>query len=105
MDFIDQILNQARNTLVCPVCKNRYEDERLRFRGFIDNTYIFQGFCASGHEPTAVTYLASLHRLEKPIGTYFHNISGDIVSNEQFLDAEKIINSHKGKISELFQDK
>jgi len=105
MDFIDQILNQARSTLVCPVCKSQYENDRLRFRGFIDNTYIFQGFCANGHEPTAVTYLASLHRLEKPIGTYFHNITGDIISQEIYLKAQEIIKNHKGSISSLFTDK
>lgn len=104
MDFIDQILNQARSTLVCPVCKSQYADNRFKFRGFIDNTYIFQGFCANNHEPAVVTYLASLHRLEKPIGTYFHSISGDRVSKELAEQAGQEIASYTGTLSDLLQD-
>lgn len=102
MDLIDQILDQARGTLICPICQSRYEPERLKFRGFIDNTYIFQGFCANNHEPMVVTYLASLHRLEKPIGTYFHTLSGSKITKELVDKAMKEINDFDGNFRKLW---
>lgn len=102
MDFMDQILNQVRDNLVCPICKSRYEADRLKLRGFIDNTYIFQGYCANSHEPTVITYMASLHRLEKPIGTYFHTLSGEKITMEIAEQAQARIDSFKGNFSELW---
>ena len=104
MDLVDQIINQARSVLACPVCNQQYEDEELKFRGFIDNTYIFQAFCAKNHQPMAVTYLASLHRLEKPIGAYFHSLSGERISKEISDKAEKFIESFDGNFREIWKE-
>jgi hypothetical protein len=104
MELIDQILSQARNSLFCPICQSHYEVDRLKFRGFIDNTYIFQGFCANSHEPMVVTYLASLHRLEKPIGTYFHTLSGNKITQEVADQASKEIKEFSGTFSEIWKD-
>ena len=102
MDLIDQILNQARNFLVCPVCANHYGASELKFRGFIDNTYIFQAFCAKGHDPVAVTYLASLHRLEKPIGAYFHALSGKKITKNMLAEVNKEIDNFDGNFRDAF---
>jgi hypothetical protein len=99
---MDQILNQARNHLVCPVCKGGYGINEIRLRGFIDNTYIFQAFCSKGHEPVMVTYLASLHRLEKPISAYFHTLSGKKITPETVKEAECEIEAFNGRFKELF---
>lgn len=104
MDLIDQILNQARNNLLCPICQSRYEVDRLKFRGFIDNTYIFQGFCANAHEPMVVTYLASLHRLEKPIGTYFHAMSGKKITKELADQATVEMSKFEDSFADIWKD-
>jgi len=103
MDLIDQILSQAKNFLICPVCNNNYNLDEIRFRGFIDNTYIFQAFCARDHEPLAVTYLASLHKLEKPIGAYFHVLSGQRITRGMLEKAEKDIDQLEGDFEKLFE--
>lgn len=103
MDLIDQILSQAKNFLICPVCNNNYNLDEIRFRGFIDNTYIFQAFCARDHEPLAVTYLASLHKLEKPIGAYFHALSGQQITKGMLEKAEKDIDQLEGDFEKLFE--
>lgn len=102
MDLIDQILNQVRDNLVCPICQSRYELDMLKLRGFIDNTYILQGYCAKSHEPTVVTYLASLHRLEKPIGTYFHTLSGERITKEIAQKAKERVNTFTGNFEEIW---
>jgi len=104
MDLIDQILNQARNFLICPVCNNHYSDSQLKLRGFIDNTYIFQAFCANGHDPLVATYLASLQRLEKPIGAYFHPIMGEKISLKTVSEAEREINQFNGDFNNLWTE-
>ena len=101
MNLIDQILNQARSILYCPVCNNPYDKERIRFRGFIDNTYIFQAYCNLNHQAVAITYLASLHQIDKPISTYFHLLSGQKVSKEMAEEVNEILNTYKGKIYDL----
>lgn len=103
MDLIDQILSQAKNFLICPVCNNHYNLDEIRFRGFIDNTYIFQAFCARNHDPLAVTYLASLHKLEKPIGAYFHTLSGQRITKDMLERAEKDIDLFEGDFEKLFE--
>jgi len=101
MDLIEQILNQAKNFLICPVCGGTYQSGEIRFRGFIDNTYIFQTYCAKGHQPLAVTYLASLHRLEKPIGAYFHPLYGKKITKEIAEKASKLFESFDGDFKKI----
>lgn len=96
MDLIEQILSQAKNFLICPVCNDSYDISEIKFRGFIDNTYIFQAYCAKGHQPLAVTYLASLHKLEKPIGAYFHPLSGDKITPEMVIESKREIDTFDG---------
>lgn len=102
MDLINQILKQAKEFLSCPVCKNHYNMGEIKFRGFIDNTYIFQAYCNKGHEPLAITYLASLHRLEKPIGAYFFPLSGKKITKVDYQQAVEYINSFEGDFTKIF---
>lgn len=101
MNLIDQILEQARNILYCPVCNSQYDRQRIRFRGFIDNTYIFQAYCNLNHQPVAITYLASLNHIDKPISTYFHMLSGEKISLETGAELENIIGNYHGKLDIL----
>jgi hypothetical protein len=101
MDLVDQILNQARNILFCPICNSHYQMNEIRFRGFIDNTYIFQAYCQKGHEPLAVTYLASLQKLEKPISAHFHQLSGEKISKEIMEKAEKYFSTFNGDFGKI----
>ena len=89
--------------LVCPVCKGRYEANEIKFRGFIDNTYIFQTYCAKGHNPVAVTYLASLHKMEKPISAYFHTLSGVKITKKTVEQANKLIDDFDGDFAKVFK--
>lgn len=104
MNLIDQILSQAQNILFCPVCNQKYDKQRIRFRGFIDNTYIFQAYCNQNHQPVAITYLASLHRIDKPISTYFHLMSGTKVTHDIAEQASKLLKEHDGPLGDLFVD-
>ncbi len=101
MNLIDQILEQARNILYCPVCNNQYDRQRIRFRGFIDNTYIFQAYCNLNHQPVAITYLASLNSIDKPISTYFHLLSGEKLDNEIAGKLDEALTHYNGKIEDL----
>ncbi len=103
MDLIDQILNQAKDLLYCPVCKNHYNLGEIKFRGFIDNTYIFQAYCNKGHEPLAITYLASLHRLEKPIGAYFFPLTGKKITKSDFEKAKQLFDNFNGDFISAFK--
>jgi len=103
MNLIEQILDQARNILYCPVCNSQYDKDRIRFRGFIDNTYIFQAYCNLNHQPVAITYLASLQRIDKPISTYFHLLSGTKVTRQMADEADRVLKGFNGKINELLQ--
>lgn len=103
MDLIQQIINQARNILACPVCSSHYEVSQIRFRGFIDSTYIFQAICNKNHEPVAVTYLASLQKIDKPISAYFHPLSGEKITNELAEEAENIIEKFDSDVSALWK--
>ena len=103
MDLIEQILQQARETLACPVCMSRYSEEALKFRGFIDSTYIFQGYCANSHAPVAVTYLASLQQLGKPISTYFHTLSGEKIDYTHVKEAEEELDKIDKDITKLWR--
>ena len=100
---MDQILKQARNHLVCPVCNGQYKLGEIRLRGFIDNTYIFQAFCERGHEPMFVTYLASLHRLEKPISSHFHVLSGNKITQKEADEAKDLFSSFDGDFQKAFK--
>ena len=104
MDLIEQILNQARGYLFCPVCNSRYMENEIRFRGFIDNTYIFQAFCAKNHEPLAVTYLASLHKIDNPVSAYFHQMSGQEVTDQIADDAQGLFERFDGNFKKHFAD-
>jgi hypothetical protein len=103
MDLINQILKQAKELLYCPVCKNHYNMGEIKFRGFIDNTYIFQAYCNKGHEPLAITYLASLHKLEKPIGAYFFPLSGKKITREDYRTATEFIDKFDGDFIKAFK--
>jgi len=100
---MDQILSQARNYLICPVCNRQYEIGEIKLRGFIDNTYIFQAYCSKDHEPLIVTYLASLHRLEKPISAYFHTLSGEVITKQIVEQANKTFDEFDGNFSNVFR--
>lgn len=102
MDLLDQILKQARNFLICPVCNSHYKTEEIRFRGFIDSTYIFQGVCGKGHDPLAVTYLASLGQMGKPISAYFHTLSGKKISPELSSKAFDTIDKFDGNFKVIW---
>ena len=103
MDLIQQIINQARNILACPVCSTHYDANQIRFRGFIDSTYIFQAICNKSHEPVAVTYLASLKKMDQPISAYFHTLSGEKITDELADEAEDMIERFDSDISVLWK--
>jgi len=103
MDLIQQIINQARNVLACPVCSTHYDANQISFRGFIDNTYIFQAFCNKSHEAVAITYLASLHKMDKPISAYFHPLSGEKISHAAADQAEEVLEKFDNLVEELWK--
>lgn len=104
MNLIDQIINQAKHVLNCPVCNSRYLDGDIKLKGFFDNIYVFEAFCANNHEPTTVTYMANLQRLDKPVETYFHKISGERLSEDDVLDASASIDKFDGNFEAHFQN-
>lgn len=103
MDMIEQILQQAKNYLFCPVCNSKYTDNEIRFRGFIDNTYIFQAFCAKAHEPLAITYLASLHKMDSPVSAFFYPLSGEVVTEKIAADAQAYFDKFNGDFKAIFK--
>ena len=77
-------------------------ENELKFRGYIDNTYIFQAFCGKNHEPFAITYLASLQKLEKPISAYFHALNGDKIKPETVRLADKVFQDFDGDFKKIW---
>lgn len=100
MDLIEKIISQASQYLVCPVCSSHFENSEIKLRGFIDNTYIFQAICAKKHSPLAVTYLASLHKLEKPTA-YFHLLTGKKITPSLKKQAIDLFDNFNGDFTEI----
>ncbi|PIT97645.1 hypothetical protein COT77_00235 [Candidatus Berkelbacteria bacterium CG10_big_fil_rev_8_21_14_0_10_41_12] len=108
MNLIQQIISQARNFLTCPVCHGSYGENEIRLRGYIDNIYIFQTFCSKGHEPTVVTYLASLQKTGgetrgKPQEAHFHPISQGKITDEELSQINSRIEGLTSSFEELWQ--
>ncbi len=59
MPNLEEIIAQARRTLVCPICGRKYSDSEIKLRGNLDNAYIIQTVCDNGHPPLATIFVAT----------------------------------------------
>lgn len=59
MQHIKQMIEQARAMMTCPGCGRHYEAKEIRFKGFLDHTYILQTSCSNQHATIFTTWITS----------------------------------------------
>ena len=66
MNHIDEIIAEARRSLVCPICGRNYSEKEIKLRGYLDNAYIIQTVCDNGHAPLATVFIATTQEGQAP---------------------------------------
>jgi hypothetical protein len=59
MHNIQQLIEQAQSVMTCPECGRHYEAGEIKFKGFMDHTYILQTTCSNNHAPIFTTWITS----------------------------------------------
>ncbi len=59
MDTIKRLIEQAKALMVCPEFGRHYETDEIKFKGFLDHTYILQEACSNNHQPIFTTWITS----------------------------------------------
>lgn len=59
MQNIQQLIEQARTLMTCPGCGRHYEANEIKFKGFMDHTYILQTACSNQHATIFTTWITS----------------------------------------------
>jgi hypothetical protein len=60
MHDIDQLIEQAQVVMTCPTCGRHYEAEEIRFKGYMEHTYVLQASCTNDHPKVLSTWVTSL---------------------------------------------
>lgn len=59
MDNIQQLIEQAKAVMTCPSCGRHYGQDEIKFKGFMDHTYILQTTCTNQHPTIFTTWITS----------------------------------------------
>ncbi len=59
MGDIQQLIEQARSHMTCPVCGRNFEAKEISFKGYLDHTFILQTSCANNHSQVYTTWITS----------------------------------------------
>ncbi len=66
MPNLEEIIAEAQRTLTCPVCGRKYSEGEIKLRGTMDDAYIIQTVCDSGHPPLVTIFVATLKPNQTP---------------------------------------
>lgn len=60
MHDIEQLIQQARELMTCPSCGRHYEANEIKFKGYMEHTYMLQASCTNNHPTVFTTWVTSL---------------------------------------------
>lgn len=98
MDF-NELLQIAREFLTCPVCGELFANNKIHFRGFIDNKFIIQTECENKHNPVTALFISSVNLNGKQNFNNEEQISSDYV-----LDLKLKLNQFDGNFENIFRE-
>jgi len=106
MNNLDQIIAEARRSLVCPICGRSYEANEIRLRGFLGNAYIIQTICSNGHMPLVTVFVATAQLDKRPSFTPQSSLSHrEKVTINDVIDSHAQLENFDGDISQLWETK
>ena len=104
MDNLDQIIAEARRSLVCPVCGRSYEASEIRLRGFLDNAYIIQTICSNGHMPLVTIFVATAQSGKMPTFTpQAQPFFKEKVTINDVIDSHARLENFEGDMGQLWE--
>ena len=103
MPNLEEIIAEARRTLVCPICGRKYEDHEIRLRGNIDGAYIIQTVCDNGHPPLATIFVATAKQGQEPTFVIHRRpLSGKKITSDDVIDAHQAIERFDGDFTKIW---
>jgi len=91
VDQID-IFDLAANVLYCPVCGANFSKNKIYVAGQVDDKFVIQTNCQSGHTPIQATLLVAFEHK----GSHHPN-----VNYNDALDIKNALASHRGNFRQL----
>ena len=103
MPNLDEIIAEARRTLVCPVCGRKYDNSEIKLRGNLDNAYIIQTVCDNGHPPLVTIFIATARDGEGPTFV-LHKKPAPVkkISSDDVIDGHLAIEEFNGDFLKLW---
>lgn len=105
MPNLDEIIAQAQRTLTCPVCGRKYNAEEIKLRGNLDNAYIIQTVCDSGHPPLVTIFVATAKQGEQPRFIVHKQPTSKKITTNDVIDGHIAIEKFDGDFQKLWQNK
>lgn len=103
MPSIDDIIAEARRTLVCPVCGRRYGSSEVRLRGNLDGAYVIQTVCDNGHPPLVTIFIATAKMGQEPTFVVQERpVSKKKITTDDVIDSHKAIEKFDGDFIKLW---
>lgn len=97
MDF-QEILQLAKEFLVCPACGSHFSNENVRFQGLIDNKIVIQTECTNGHKPINALFISSFTPQNRETSTQETSLSAD-----EILDLKISMDNFDGDFQRIFE--
>jgi hypothetical protein len=96
---LSELIQIARSFLQCPVCGSHFEENKIHFRGFIDDKFVIQTECAKNHNPVSALFISSIDSK----GKHFFKNQQPISANN-VLDFQLGLNDFNGDFERLFHE-
>ena len=99
MDYKD-ILNQVRSIILCPVCHSRFDIDKIKLFGVIDDKLVMQTLCFKGHPPVNAIIVSNLTGTEVSITE-----KGGQITADNILDLKNKLKKFNGNFEKIFKEK
>ena len=99
MDYKD-IINQVRSIINCPVCRNRFDIDRIKLFGVVDDKLVMQTFCAKDHPPVNAIIVSNLTGSEISISE-----NGEQITADNVMDLKNKLKKFNGNFEKVFKKK
>lgn len=94
----EEMLRIASLFLNCPVCGSKFSVENIHFKGFIDEKFVIQTECDSGHAPLNALFISTIS------GNINESQASFIpLSSNDFLDLKLRLVKFDGNFEKVFQ--
>lgn len=99
MDY-KEILNQIRSIIICPVCHRRFDIDKIKLFGVVDDKLVMQTFCAKSHTPINAIIVSNL------IGSEISTVhQSEQISANNVLDLKNKLKKFNGNFEKIFNVK